>query len=258
MPWFGKIIGGTIGFILGGPIGAVAGLAFGHISDKMSEGVRTGRRDFYSNYYNQRLNYTQRAQMTFFVGCFSMLAKIARADGTVSQEEVRSVENFMDNDLRLDPISRQSAARIFSTAQNTSETFGSYAQQFYLQFRSNPQILDLMMDILVRVAAAEGGMSRAEENLILQAVRIFQFNQAKYEAIKNRYSVVTENHYAVLEISPDADIEEIKRAYRRLVSEYHPDKISSKGLPEEFMKYASDKFREIQTAYETIRKERGF
>jgi len=258
MPWFGKIIGGTIGFILGGPIGAVAGLAFGHISDKMSEGVRGTRRDFYSNFYDQRLDYNQRAQMTFFVGCFSMLAKMALVDGNVSEKEVRSVENFMDTDLRLDPVSRQSAMRIFSSAQSSPERFGNFAQQFYLQFRSNPQILDLMIDILIRVAAAEGGMSRSEENLILEAVRIFQFSQTKYEIVKSRYSLVSEKHYAALEIQANSSEEEIKRAYRRLVSEYHPDKIASKGLPEEFMQYAGDKFREIQEAYEAVRKERGF
>ncbi|MBN2049408.1 MAG: TerB family tellurite resistance protein [Spirochaetales bacterium] len=258
MPWFGKIVGGTLGLILGGPLGAVAGMAFGHLSDKMREASGTGQQSFYSRSYDQRLNYTQRANMTFFVGCFSMLAKLTQADGGVSQAEVRSVEDFMTEDLRLDPLSRNSAVQIFNSAQGSPESFGSFAAQFYDQFRGNPQVLDLMIDILVRVAAADGGVSRAEENLILEAVRIFRFSETKYETIKSRYGVVSNRNYAVLEVSPTASNEEIKKAYRRLVSEYHPDKIASKGVPEEFMKYASDKFREIQAAYEAVRKERGF
>ena len=258
MPLFGKIVGGTIGLILGGPLGAVAGMAFGHLSDKMREAGGTRQQSFYSRAYDQRLNYTQRANMTFFVGCFSMLAKLAQADGSITDAEVRSVEDFMTRDLRLDPLSRQSAIQIFNSAQRSGESFGSFAAQFYNQFRSNPQILDMMIDILIRVAATDGGMKKSEEDLILEAVRIFHFNETKYATIKQRYGVVTDRNYAVLEVSPRASNDDIKKAYRRLVSEYHPDKIASKGVPEEFMQYASDKFREIQAAYEAIRKERGF
>jgi len=204
MPWFGKIVGGTIGLILGGPLGAVAGMAFGHLSDKMREASGTTQQSFYTRAYNQRLNYTQRANMTFFVGCFSMLAKLAQADGTISQAEVRSVEDFMTNDLRLDPVSRNSAAQIFNSAQRSPETFTRFAGQFYNQFRSNPQVLDLMIDILVRVAATDGGMSRAEEEMILEAVRIFHFSDTRYDTIKRRYGVVSDRNYAVLEVSPSA------------------------------------------------------
>lgn len=258
MAWFGKLIGGTIGLFLGGPLGAVAGLAFGHLSDKMKETSGTQQESFYSRSYNQRLNYTQRANMTFFVGCFSMLAKIAQADGGVTQAEVHSIEEFMTRDLHLDSVSRQSAVQIFNSAQQSPERFDSFATQFYNQFRSNPQILDLMMDILVRVAANDGGMKKSEENLILEAMRIFHFNESKYEAIKNRYGVVSDKYYATLGVTAEASNDDIKKAYRKLVSEYHPDKIASKGVPEEFMQYAADKFREIQNAYEVIRKERGF
>ena len=258
MPWFGKVIGCTIGFLLGGPLGAVAGMAFGHLSDKFKEISGSGNESFYSRSYSQRLNYTQQANMTFFVGCFSMLAKLAQADGEVTDAELRSIEDFMINDLRLDPISRNSAARIFYSAQESPEGFSGFAEQFYRQFRGNPQVLDIMMDILLRVAAAEGGMSRAEETLILEAVRIFGFSETKYRNMKQRYGLASERNYAVLDLNSGASVEEIKKAYRRLVSEYHPDKLASKGVPEEFKAFASEKFREIQEAYEIIRKERGF
>ena len=231
-------------------------MAFGHITDRMQGS--TTRQSFYSSNFDQRLDYTQRANMTFFVGCFSMLAKLVQADGTVSPLEMKSVEDFMDRDLRLDPISKQSAIQIFNTAIHSTERFGSFASQFHEQFKSNPQILELMIDILVRVAAAEGGVSRSEEALILETVRIFRFSDSRYETIRQRYSVVSGRQYAVLGLTESASIDQIKQAYRKLAQEYHPDKIAARGLPEEFTKYASDKFREIQNAYETIRKERGF
>lgn len=249
MGWMGKIVGGTIGFALGGPLGAILGATFGHAFDTGSDLDTTDHRP--------RLSPVEQNQLTFFVAAFSMLAKLARADGRVTREEIASIEGFMSNDLRLDPQSRDAAANIFRTALDAPGTFEDFARQFYSQFHHQPQLVELMIDILLRVAVSDGRMTQAEENLIMSAVRLFNFSPHRYQQLKAQYVQTDDKDYAVLGCNPDDSDEQIKRCYRQRVQEYHPDKIAAKGLPEEFTRFAQDKFREIQEAWDRIRAARG-
>ncbi|MBW2604504.1 MAG: TerB family tellurite resistance protein [Deltaproteobacteria bacterium] len=249
MGMFGKMIGGTIGFAMAGPLGAIAGAALGHAFDSNAQTVYIDER--------ARLSAGEEAQFTFFVAAFSMLAKLAKADGQVSREEIDAVEKFMIYDLNLNPESRRLATNIFHTAMESPDNFDAFAVQFHGQFREQYQMLDLMIDILIRVSVADGALSTSEEKLILSAVRIFKFDDEKYRRFKSKYIQDFEKYYAILGCNGNDPNEHIKKQYRKLVSDYHPDKIASKGLPDEFTKFANDKFREIQEAYETIKKERN-
>jgi len=245
MGWMGKLVGGTIGFALGGPLGAIFGAAFGHAFDTGTEIDSSSSR--------QRLSSVEQHQLTFFVAAFSMLAKLAQSDGRVSQEEVDSIEDFMEKDLHLTADSRHAAINIFRTALNAPGTFDDFARQFYGQFHQQPQMLELMIDILLRVAVSDGNMTRGEEDLILSAVSIFNFSRLRYDQLKSQYAKTADKAYAVLGCSPDDTDEQVKRCYRQRVQEYHPDKIAAKGLPDEFTRFAQDKFREIQEAWEQIK-----
>lgn len=249
MSIMGKVVGGTIGFVLLGPLGAIAGAAFGHAFDKSDARYLEGG--------SPGVSAGEQAQFMFFVAAFSMLAKLAKADGRVSKEEIDSVEKFMLYDLTLDPQSRQVAMNVFRTAIQSPETFENFALQFYGQFSGQPQMLDLMVDIMLRMSLADGTMSPGEEKLILTAVHIFNFSDQHYRQIRSRYIKDVDKYHAILGCSPGDPDDQIKRQYRKRVAEYHPDKIASKGLPEEFTKFAAEKFREIQDAYENIKKERG-
>jgi DnaJ like chaperone protein len=249
MGWLGKIVGGTIGFALGGPLGAILGAVFGHTFD-------TGGEHYYRN-DRRSLSYNEQAQLTFFLATFSMLAKLAKADGHISKEEINCIENFMVRDLNLDPEGRRIATKIFHTASDSPATFQDFATQFYNHFRHQPQLLELMMDVLFRVSVADGVLSESEEALILSAARIFNFSEEKYRKIRSRYAEDFTKYYAILGSESSDSDEHIKKQYRKLAKEYHPDKIAAQGLPEEFTKFAHDKFREIQEAYETIRRKRG-
>lgn len=255
MGWLGKIVGGTIGFALGGPLGAIAGAAFGHTFDSSEtrylgdERTRPGT--------GARLSSSEEAQLTFFVATFSMLAKLVKADGRIAREEIASIEQFMVYDLSLDAQQRMVANNVFHTALESPGTFEDFARQFYAQFYNQPQMTELMIDILLRVAIADGAMSANEERLILQAVGIFNFGEARYATLKGKYVRDIDKYYATLNTDRTAGDAEIKTQYRKLVQEYHPDKIASKGLPEEFTKFAESKFREIQEAYDVIKRERN-
>ncbi len=246
----GKLVGGAIGFAMGGPLGAVAGAVFGHAFDASQEHQQLES--------GGHLSYSEKSQLTFFVAAFSMLAKLAKSDGRISPEEIRSIETFMSQDLNLPPHSRKIAVDIFHAAVDSPESFESFANQFYNEFYAQPQMLEFMVDILLRVSVADGRLSAGEEALIDSAARIFRLSPVRYEQLKSKYVRRSDKYYATLGVSPDDPPEEIKRRYRKLVSEYHPDKIASKGLPEEFTKFANDKFREIQEAYEAVKQDKGF
>lgn len=254
MSWLGKMIGGTVGFVLGGPIGAVAGATFGHeFVDKKEDKYLSSRPGL-----DQSLSSQEQAQLIFFTAAFSMLAKISKADGQVSPKEISAVENFMEVDLQLDFNSRQTAQNIFRQAVNSPEPFDAFALQFFTIFNRQPRILELMMDVLLRVSTADGQISPNEEAMLLSAARIFQFSANDYEHLKSKYASRAKTHYAVLKCDETASDDEIKKQYRKLANEYHPDKVEGKGLPDEFIKLAKDKFIKIQEAYDAVKKERGF
>lgn len=255
----GKIIGGTIGFAIGGPLGAIAGAAFGHAFDLNAEVGDNGSRRWVDGGPDPYGGVTSedRTQAAFFIAAFSMLAKLTRTDGRVTPQEMASIEKFMVMDLNLPPDHRMAAMNIFHAAMDSPESFTDFAAQFYSVFRAQPQMLELMIDILLRVAVSDGNLTPAEDGMILSAARIFGFADTRINQLKARYVKVTDSAYAVLGCSPGDSNEQIKKCYRQRVAEFHPDKIAAKGLPEEFTKFAEDKFREIQQAYETIKAERG-
>jgi len=251
MSWLGKVVGGTIGFAIGGPVGAVAGAAFGHMFDNENAGqIDVGKE-------SNRLSNGETAQMTFFVASFSMLAKLIRSDGTVTEPEIQTVRQFMVDDLHLNPQSRLAAEHIFRAEMDSNESFENFAMQFYQNFYNQPQLLELMIDILFRVALADGALHAAEEKLIQSATNIFKFSSNAYLQFRSRYAPESDKYYTILGCSNSDSNDKIKSQYRKLVRDYHPDTIASKGLPEEFTTFANDKFREIQEAYEVVKKERG-
>jgi DnaJ like chaperone protein len=245
----GKIVGGTIGFALGGPLGAVTGAVFGHAFDHSNLA--------FDQEVHNPLSSLESSQLAFFVGTFSMLAKLVTSDGDVSETEIRAIESFAVHDLKLSSKNREVAYKIFHTALNSPASFEDFAGQFVEHFRHQPQMLETMIDILIRVSVSDGRMTVAEEALIFNAVRIFNLPDDRFELLKSRYLQTSDRAYSTLGVKRTDTDEEIKRHYRKLAHTYHPDKIASKGLPDEFNQLAQDKFREIQMAYEDIKKERG-
>ena len=246
----GKIVGGTIGFALGGPLGAIAGAVFGHAFDSSSM-------DFQEEHQKIPFSRIEASQLAFFVSAFSMLAKLAQADGRLSHEELDTIEGFATRDLRLSSEDKEVALNIFRTALESPAGFDDFALQFYQHFRNQPHLIELIIDILLRVSVADGELNSAEERLILSAVRIFGMSEQRYKQLRTIYAGSGSAEYELLGCQPDDSDEVIKRRYRKLVQEYHPDKIASKGLPDEFIQLAHEKFREIQNAYETIKKARN-
>ncbi len=256
MSWFGKIVGGGVGFLFGGPLGAVGGAALGHL-------IFDGEEKSLSN--------NEQVQATYFISLFSMLAKIAKADGVVSKEEIDTVARFMQQ-MNLDSQQQQFAINIFNEAKNSPHTISDFATDFYnivKNTKDSAQVLNTIFSMLFEVSASDGVLDANEERMLKEVARIFRIDSYTFNTLKNQFfssnnfekSETPDNldkAYLVLKLSKNASVSEIKKQYREMVSQFHPDKIVSKGLPEEFTKFAEKKFKEIQDAYDLIRKAKSF
>ncbi len=250
MGWFGKIVGGAIGFSIAGPLGAAAGMAFGHYALDQEEE---------QSYAEQpQLTREENMQHLFFVSTFSLLAKLAKADGVVSQEEIEEINRFIDHELRLGSQEKKYAIDIFRSAKESQYSFDTYAREFFNAFYHDREILVNMLDLLFRVSFADGELHHNEERMLRSAAHVFNIHASEFDSIKARYSKDTDKYYKILGLNSSASNEEIRKKYRELAVEYHPDKIIAKGLPPEFVDFAKNKFQEIQEAYSNIKTERKF
>lgn len=246
MSWVGKIFGGGIGFVLGGPIGAVLGAVIGH------QAFDSGGSGFSFSALETR-------QGVYFTAVFSMLGKLAKADGVVTQDEINIVERVMQDNFRLPPAQRQFAIKIFNAAKDSPDRFEDYAEQLYQHFSDSPEVLVTVIDLLMVVAHADGKVSREEEQLIQAAAKIFKVEEALGQA-RSRFGGVPDDigrYYEILGCKRGDDLATVKRKYRKLAMEHHPDRIQAKGVPPELAAAAEEKFKEIQNAYDLIEKDLG-
>ena len=254
MSWFGKLTFGSLGLFFGGPLGAIAGAALGHhlIDKKQGTSAR-----LYGAPQGPRIDYAEQAQAAYFVSLFSILGKIAKIDGVVTRDEIAVVQKFIKG-LQIPETQKRFAKQIFNEAKDSEYSLEDFALQLYHATRNHPTILLSFVDLLFRVVAADGTFHPAEESALKSIARIFRISDEQYNNLKSAYFNVLDKYYGVLNCNPESSNEEIKSNYKKLVKDFHPDTIVSKGLPEEFTDFAAKRFRGIQEAYETIRKERHF
>lgn len=254
MGWFGKLTFGSIGMFLGGPLGAIAGAALGHhLVDKKSEEMAY---DFSSGAIPE-LGHVEQTQATYFISIFSILGKLAKIDGVVTRDEISVTQGFIDS-LPIKEGEKQFAKKVFREAKDSSYTIEDFAVQFYQTNRQRPDLRLSFFDLLCQVAAADGEFHAAEEAALKRIKEIFQIRDQQYNNIKSIYFDDVDKSYKMLNCTPQSTDQEIKSNYKKLVKDFHPDRIVSKGLPEEFTEFATKRFREIQEAYEKIKQERNF
>jgi DnaJ like chaperone protein len=241
MAWTGKIIGGVLGSLVAPVLGTAIGAVIGHQFDKGVDRVKTA---------------AQTIQVAFF-GC---LAKMARADGQITKDEIAAVEQIMARFRYTGPI-REQAIGIFRRAKDDPHTAADYLNQLSGAVQFNPQIAITFIAALHAVASADGVIHPNEREILLQAERAFRLRPGTIDAmlggVRGNTANALENAYKVLEVSPDATDAEVKKVYRQKCVEFHPDKLASKGLPDEFMTYAHDQLTKVNEAYDVIKKARG-
>lgn len=254
MSWWGKVIGGGFGFMFGGPLGALAGMAIGHQFDKglnLSE-LEPGN--------------PERVQLAFFTATFSVMGYLAKADGQVSRSEIRMAENIMGQ-MNLNAEQRKAAIALFNQGKQDDFQLDEVLSQFKQECRRRTNLLQMFLEILIATAFADNALDTAEHAALKRIASDIGFSQQQLEQLirmvgaQQSHSQTQrpslDNAYAVLGVSRDISDAELKKTYRRLMSQHHPDKLVAKGMPEEMIKLANEKTGEIKSAYEQIKQSRG-
>ena len=235
-------IGGMIGFTIGGPIGGILGAIIGSkLGDKEQA----------------RPSINQKNQAAFFTALFACFAKIAKADGKVTREEVDKVDHFIKERFKFPPDQRAFAIQVFNHAKDDNNSFRDYASQLSSLLSNNQSALVMFYELLFELSMADGHLDPAEEVILNEAIPIFGLDQDLLNLNKRKFGADISDAYAVLGVTKDMSYKEIKTTYQRKRKEFHPDTLLSKGLPEELLEKAKDKFIEIQSAFEEIEKQKN-
>jgi DnaJ like chaperone protein len=267
MSWLGKFLGGAFGFLFGGPLGAILGASVGHQFD---EGIATGIEGNGSFSPGEQ----QRAQMAFFTATFSVMGHIAKADGRVTPEEIALANRVMDQ-MAISDAMRTTAINLFRQGKQPDFPLDEVLAQFRRECHWRIDLIRMFVEIQLQAAFADGRLNDSEERVLLHICGQLRVSRFDYERLKiqlraqyrffgqgrqyqkaRRHSSL-QDAYEVLGLTPAASDAEVKRAYRRLISQHHPDKLVAKGLPEEMMTLAKEKTQRIRKAYETIQKAGG-
>lgn len=188
----------------------------------------------------------------FTAAVIGLAAKMAKADGEASEAELRAAAQV----FRPPPGEEAHFRHAFSIAKQTVLGFDSYAKQIGRKYRARPCLLEDVLDGLFHIAMADGAVGDAELKYLSEVAAHFGFSEMEFRRIKaTNLGPEAGDPYAILGLLPGATMEEVRHAWRRAAAENHPDRMTQRGAPPEFVAIARDKTAAINAAYAKIREE---
>lgn len=221
----------------------------------------------------------------------ALLAKLTNADKRASREELYAIEDFLEYGLGLSVPQKTIALELFRKGRASTRTFEDLAVEYRERYGRHKVLLEHLIDLMVSLALVDAEMSQEEERLINHAAATFGIDRTDFDRIVGRHTDfddyreslrdnareqrtqrgrnrrnkseeraeaqagVYEGYYRILGCRKGDSITVVKKRYRKLVLQYHPDRLAGKGLPEEMLKFSTERFRRIQEAYDQIRTE---
>lgn len=240
---------------MAGPIGLVFGLMVGH---------------FVSNSYARLVNFQNRVQILYFRTFFHLAGYISKADGVVSQAEIRATEQIFA-EMELTAEAKRQAIDYFKEGQRLAFDLEDELGQLYQLCSEQPGLLRLFIQSLFSVARVDG-IDAKKRSILDKTCAILGFQSSNFyqqyddaqqqshrrQSFEQAPPDPVNSDYALLEVPRDVSAKALKQAYRRLMSQHHPDKLIAKGLPESMVKMATQKTQQIQAAYERIKRAKGY
>ena len=289
--YIGAIAGGLIGFTHGGIWGALMGAyvgdwlqksIFGRFGSPSGGRARSGertrsRRTASSDGGAYERAQSERRTRVFCASAAAMLAKLAKADGHVTRDEIACVEKAFAR-LGFSPEARRYAIEVFRRAKDDARTVYEYAAEFASAVQS-VEVREFFYGLLWDLACADGVVSSAEQEILRKITYSLGIRRAWFEVYaEERFGGADafgddrttggssggdfgggalETAYRALGVDASASDTELKRAYREMAKRYHPDTLRAQGLPDEMIGKATERMKEINAAWAEIRRARG-
>ncbi|KUF12027.1 molecular chaperone DjiA [Pseudoponticoccus marisrubri] len=187
--------------------------------------------------------------VAFTIAVIALSAKMAKADGLVTRDEVTAFREV----FHIAPEDEPGAARVFNLARQDVAGFEDYARRIAAMFGAGSGTLSDLMEGLFHIALADGSYHPAEDAFLSRVSAIFGLDEAAFRSLRARFvQDAPRDPYAVLGVSPDTPLPEIKSVWRRLVRESHPDVMIARGVPQEAIKMSEKRLQDINRAWKEI------
>lgn len=258
----GKIVAGLLGLQVYGVPGLVFGLVLGHLFDRALAGLLgSGSENL------------EQVKLVFFHTVFKLMGHIAKADGRISEDEIAHTQQVFQQ-LGLKEGQRLEAIMLFKEGTDPNFSVDAALEAFLTSGGAHPALKQTLMIFLMALALADHELDPQEQTALKHIGHLLGYGSAAVDELLRMAMAQDQFHdqaghaagvqgpslsdaYAAIGVVPEATDAEVKRAYRKLMSQNHPDKLSARGVPEDMLKLATEKSQEIQAAYEMLRKSRG-
>ena len=243
-----KWVGAFIGFFIRGPLGAFLGYLLGTLLDRILM-PKAERKSFSDVFYRPQ----EVSPGDFELNLLSLASLVIKADGNVSQRELDYVRHYF-----VQAYGKERANATFKTFNEVikKREISAFKICTFLKPRLQYEVRLQVIHFLFNIAQADGHVSEKEVRKLQEISGYFNISSYDFQSIKAMFIKSADSAYKILEIDKNASIDEIKKAYRKMVKKYHPDKLVN--MDEAYQKGAREKFNQVQEAYEKLQKERGF